>query len=181
MEAEKARLVEENLNLVHHTINTHFNNLRGDEDVFQIGCIGLMQAANKFDASRGLSFSTIAVPCIRGPISNYLRDLNANKRVALKHSVSLQVIVAGKSEGKERTLEDLIQDAFNLEDSICDKLLIQEVLSKSSITDRQKQCFFNYHIQGIDQNQLAKILGVSQVQVSREITRATKKIRTAIA
>src|SRR5699024_11446662 len=54
-----------------------FNN-RGEygDDLFQVGCIGLMKSINNFDLSHNVRFSTYAVPMISGEIKRYLRDNN---------------------------------------------------------------------------------------------------------
>lgn len=67
-------LVSENLGLV-HVVARRFDNRGHDrEEIFQIGCIGLMKAVDKFDLSLGLAFSTYAVPMIMGEIRRFLRD-----------------------------------------------------------------------------------------------------------
>ena len=67
-------LIAGNLGLV-HTIVYRFENRGHDrEELFQIGCIGLMKAVDKFDLSLNLAFSTYAVPVIMGEIRRFLRD-----------------------------------------------------------------------------------------------------------
>lgn len=69
-------LVNGNLRLVLSVIQ-RFNN-RGEfvDDLFQVGCIGLMKAIDNFDLSQNVKFSTYAVPMIIGEIRRYLRDNN---------------------------------------------------------------------------------------------------------
>ena len=68
------RLVAENLGLV-HAVTRRFEHRGHDrEELFQIGCIGLMKAIDKFDVSLQLAFSTYAVPMITGEIRRFLRD-----------------------------------------------------------------------------------------------------------
>lgn len=69
-------LVQGNLRLVLSVIQ-RFNN-RGEnvDDLFQVGCIGLMKAIDNFDLSQNVRFSTYAVPMIIGEIRRYLRDNN---------------------------------------------------------------------------------------------------------
>lgn len=69
-------LVHGNLRLVLSVIQ-RFNN-RGEnvDDLFQVGCIGLMKAIDNFDLSQNVKFSTYAVPMIIGEIRRYLRDNN---------------------------------------------------------------------------------------------------------
>jgi RNA polymerase sporulation-specific sigma factor len=75
---KKAReeLIQGNLRLVLSVIQ-RFNN-RGEnvDDLFQVGCIGLMKAIDNFDLSQNVKFSTYAVPMIIGEIRRYLRDNN---------------------------------------------------------------------------------------------------------
>lgn len=67
-------LIEKNLGLVHHIVKRFLGRGAEAEDLFQIGCIGLMKSVDKFDLSLGLQFSTYAVPMIAGEIKRYLRD-----------------------------------------------------------------------------------------------------------
>jgi len=72
----REELVNGNLRLVLSVIQ-RFNN-RGEyvDDLFQVGCIGLMKAIDNFDLSQNVKFSTYAVPMIVGEIRRYLRDNN---------------------------------------------------------------------------------------------------------
>lgn len=67
-------LVSENLGLVHAVARRFDNRGHDREEIFQIGCIGLMKAIDKFDLSLNLAFSTYAVPMITGEIRRFLRD-----------------------------------------------------------------------------------------------------------
>lgn len=68
------RLVSENLGLVHAVARRFENRGHDREEIFQIGCIGLMKAIDKFDLSLNLALSTYAVPMITGEIRRFLRD-----------------------------------------------------------------------------------------------------------
>ena len=67
-------LIEKNLGLVHHIVKRFLNRGVDAEDLFQIGCIGLMKAVDKFDLACDVKFSTYAVPMISGEIKRFLRD-----------------------------------------------------------------------------------------------------------
>ncbi len=73
----REKFVQGNLRLVLSIIQ-RFNN-RGEsvDDLFQVGCIGLIKAIDNFDLSQNVQFSTYAVPMIIGEIRRYLRDNNA--------------------------------------------------------------------------------------------------------
>ncbi len=68
------RLVSENLGLVHSIVKRFEHRGREREELFQIGCIGLIKAIDHFDLSLNLAFSTYAVPLIMGEIRRFLRD-----------------------------------------------------------------------------------------------------------
>src|SRR5699024_12168413 len=72
----REKLVNGNLRLVLSVIQ-RFNN-RGEygDDLFQVGCIGLMKSIDNFDLSHNVRFATYAVPMIIGEITRYLRDKN---------------------------------------------------------------------------------------------------------
>jgi RNA polymerase sporulation-specific sigma factor len=75
-EEAREKYIFGNLRLVLSIIQ-RFNN-RGEyvDDIFQVGCIGLIKAIDNFDTSQGVQFSTYAVPMIIGEIRRYLRDNN---------------------------------------------------------------------------------------------------------
>lgn len=71
------KLINGNLRLVLSVIQRFTNRGENLDDLFQVGCIGLMKAIDHFDISQGVRFSTYAVPMIIGEIRRYLRDNNA--------------------------------------------------------------------------------------------------------
>ena len=72
-EARKT-LIEENTGLVHHVVKRFAGRGVDMQDLFQIGCIGLIKAVDHFDMDRDVAFSTYAVPMILGEIRRFLRD-----------------------------------------------------------------------------------------------------------
>ena len=75
------KLAEGNLKLVLSILKRYQNRTDNMDDLFQIGCVGLMKAIDNFDLSHDVKFSTYAVPLILGEIKRYLRD-NSNLRVS---------------------------------------------------------------------------------------------------
>ena len=69
--------IQGNLRLVLSVIKRFANRGENPDDLFQIGCIGLIKSIDNFDTSQGVKFSTYAVPMIIGEIRRYLRDNNA--------------------------------------------------------------------------------------------------------
>lgn len=75
MKSDKiSRLVTENINLIYLVMKRFRNRGVDREDLFQIGAVGLTKAAQRFDESKGFTFSTYAVPLIIGEIQRFLRD-----------------------------------------------------------------------------------------------------------
>ena len=75
--AAREKLVEGNLRLVLSVIQRFSGRGENVDDLFQVGCIGLMKALDNFDVSQNVRFSTYAVPMVIGEIRRYLRDNNA--------------------------------------------------------------------------------------------------------
>lgn len=73
-EEAKAQLVKENEGLVWSVVKRFFSRGQEPEDLFQIGCIGLLKSIEKFDFSYNVKFSTYAVPMIMGELKRFLRD-----------------------------------------------------------------------------------------------------------
>jgi RNA polymerase sporulation-specific sigma factor len=94
-------LIQGNLRLVLSVIQ-RFNN-RGEyvDDLFQVGCIGLIKSIDNFDLSQNVRFSTYAVPMIIGEIRRYLRDNNA-----IRVSRSLRDIAYKALQAREQMVSD---------------------------------------------------------------------------
>ena len=73
----REKFITGNLRLVLSVIQRFNNRGENPDDLFQVGCIGLIKALDNFDLSHGVKFSTYAVPMIIGEIRRYLRDNNA--------------------------------------------------------------------------------------------------------
>ena len=75
--AARDKLIQCNLRLVLSVIQRFGNRGENPDDLFQVGCIGLMKAIDHFDVSQGVQFSTYGVPMIIGEIRRFLRDNNS--------------------------------------------------------------------------------------------------------
>ncbi len=113
-EDAKQKFIYGNLRLVLSVIQ-RFNN-RGEniDDIFQVGCIGLIKAINNFDTTRGVKFSTYAVPMIIGEIRRYLRDYNtirvsrSMRDTAYKALQSKERLI--NKNNKEPTIDEIAKD-----------------------------------------------------------------------
>lgn len=75
--AAREKFIVGNMRLVLSLVRRFWNKKANADDVFQVGCVGLMKAIDNFDISVGVKFSTYAVPMILGEIKRYLRDGNS--------------------------------------------------------------------------------------------------------
>ena len=73
----REQYVKGNLRLVLSVIQRFSSNHEHADDLFQVGCIGLMKAIDNFDRTLNVKFSTYAVPMILGEVRRYLRDNNS--------------------------------------------------------------------------------------------------------
>ena len=109
----KEQLIEENLGLVWAVARRYMGRGYELEDLYQIGCIGLMKCIDKFDLSYNVKLSTYAVPMISGEIKRFLRDdgmikvSRSLKETAFKVNHTRQEIM--NQTGKEPRLEELSQ------------------------------------------------------------------------
>lgn len=75
--AAREKFIVGNMRLVLSLVRRFWAKKANADDVFQVGCVGLIKAINNFDESFGVRFSTYAVPMILGEIKRYLRDGNS--------------------------------------------------------------------------------------------------------
>lgn len=91
MMQDRNTLIETNVRLVHSCCKRFVGRGIEYDDIFQVGCIGLVKAADGFDSTRGLCFSTYAVPNIIGEIKRLFRDTGAVKVSRSIKELSLKV------------------------------------------------------------------------------------------
>lgn len=107
----KDKIFTNNISLVHSLVNRYKHTNTDKEDLFQIGCIGLLKAIDNFDYSFSVQFSTYAVPLILGELKRHFRDYGLLKVSRSLKELSL-AISKEKNEyyiknGKEISLEEL--------------------------------------------------------------------------
>lgn len=121
--AARDRLVSENLGLVHTIVRRFEHRGHEREELFQIGCIGLMKAIDHFDLTLQLAFSTYAVPMIMGEIRRFLRDDGM-----VKVSRSLKEHGYKISKAREMLSVELGREPSLLEISAITELTIEEIV-----------------------------------------------------
>lgn len=110
-EEAKNKLVNDNLPLVWSLVHRFKNTLYDKEDLFQIGCLGLLKAIEKFDLTFDVQFSTYAVPIILGELKRHFRDDGAIKVSRSLKELNIKVLKAkNKLEneyGREPTIDEI--------------------------------------------------------------------------
>lgn len=106
--------IQGNLRLVLSIIQRFNNSSENVDDLFQIGCIGLIKALDNFDRTLGVKFSTYAVPMIIGEIRRYLRDNNSIRVSRSLRDIAYKAIYAKenltKTNQKEPTLCEIANE-----------------------------------------------------------------------
>jgi RNA polymerase sporulation-specific sigma factor len=112
--AARNEFINGNLRLVLSVIQRFSNRGENADDLFQVGCIGLMKALDNFDTSHNVRFSTYAVPMIIGEIRRYLRDNNAIRVSRSLRDTAYKALQArdrlSAATGKEPTLSELAKE-----------------------------------------------------------------------
>ena len=191
------------------------------EDLYQIGCIGMIKSIKKFDFKFGVKFSTYAVPYILGEIKKFLRDdgiikvsrsikelgikiKEIEKEYILKKGESISIkklsdllkvpevdivsaIEASKQvesineevyeDGKSTKIDKIVSNRDE-QGKIIDKIVLNEMVN--SLKERDKKIIVLRFYKEKTQTQVAKILGISQVQVSRIEKRILKDLKNKL-
>ena len=109
MEARET-YIKGNLRLVLSVIKRFSNSNENVDDLFQIGCIGLIKSIDNFNPEIGVKFSTYAVPMIIGEIRSYLRDNNSIRVSRSLRDTAYKAIHAREVLSKELSREPTIED-----------------------------------------------------------------------
>jgi len=124
--SKREELIKGNLKLVLSVLRQFVSRGANPDDLFQIGCIGLIKAIDNFDLSHGVRFSTYAVPMIMGEIRRYLRD-NSPMRI----SRSIKDVAYKALKEKEKLIELLQREPSITE--IANSLELPEMQVKQAL------------------------------------------------
>lgn len=107
----REKLIQGNLRLVLSVIQRFGNRGENPDDLFQVGCIGLMKAIDHFDVSQGVQFSTYGVPMIIGEVRRFLRDNNSVRVSRSMRDTAYKAIQCKErltaKNGREPTVEEM--------------------------------------------------------------------------
>ena len=218
-----SKLIEANTGLIWSIVKRFSGRGYAGEDLYQIGCIGMIKAIQRFDTSYNVRISTYAVPYILGEIKRFIRDdgpikisrsikelatkINELQRQSInKTGEELQIgelaeklevtkeeiVVALDAIRRPESIDEEIYDEANGETkiskistnkdeagSIINKLCVQELINE--LNEREKKIIILRYFKGKTQTEVAKRLGITQVQVSRLEKKILTEMRQKIA
>ena len=187
-------LIEQNLGLVRHIVKRFLGRGYEAEDLFQIGVIGLIKSIDKFDTSYDVKFSTYAVPLITGEIRRFIRDDGMVKvsRNLKENGIKVKYArerLSGRLNREPTATEVAMEAALTVDEVVMAmeanvqvesiyKSVYQsdgnEIFMVDQLADEKQdehESVLNHMVltQLIDETQpeVARVLGISQVQVSR--------------
>ena len=203
------KILIENTGLIWSIVRRFLNRGHEGEDLFQIGCIGMLKAIDRFDTEFDVAFSTYAVPMIAGEIRRFIRDdgivkisrkikenqmkimhqreiyINEKKQeptieelekvcdltkeeIVMAMDASRNVESIDKemySKDSAYTLMDLAEDDTNIEETVLNKIMVQQ--SMDMLESKERKIINLRYFKNKTQSQVAKEMGMTQVQVSR--------------
>lgn len=219
---DKAReqLVLQNMGLVWSIVKRFAGRGYEQEDLFQIGSIGLMKAIDKFDISYDVCFSTYAVPMIAGEIKRFLRDdgmikvSRTLKENAVKSAKAIEEL--RKEEKREPTIEEIakrtglevcdivmsfeasadveslyktiyqgdgseillidkLEENKDEHETLVNSMVVHDMLNQ--LPEDERTLITMRYFEEKTQSEIAAVLGISQVQVSRMEKRILARLR----
>lgn len=203
------KILIENTGLIWSIVRRFLNRGHEGEDLFQIGCIGMLKAIDRFDTEFDVAFSTYAVPMIAGEIRRFIRDdgivkisrkikenqmkimhqreiyINEKKQeptieelekvcdltkeeIVMAMDASRNVESIDKemySKDSAYTLMDLAEDDTNIEETVLNKIMVQQLMDM--LESNERKIINLRYFKNKTQSQVAKEMGMTQVQVSR--------------
>lgn len=172
-----AQILEENKGLIWSIVKKFIGKGYDTEDIYQIACIGFIKAIQRFRFDLGNALSTYSVQYMLGEIKKFFRDdgiihISRNKKEE-GFKLKVESIYDEIGEGKEK-----IEVIFLNEDEetkVIDKIAITEMIEK--LNRRDKEIILLRYFKDKTQVQVAEILGISQVHVSRIEKRILKEFK----
>lgn len=199
-----------------YSICNYFKNYKNKEDLYQAGCLGLINAYKRYNPNMNCKFTTYAYPYILGEMRKLVRE---DKGVKISREISklnlkiekAYILLSQKlmkepttleianfleipefyvseallslnsiksidepvnSEGREFTLQEVIGNTNNIDDLI----LLRESLK--TLNKEEQELINNRYINDYTQTETSKIIGISQVQVSRKEQKVLEKLKS---
>lgn len=213
---ELTEIIENNKSLI-YSICKYFKGYNSIEDLFQVGCLGMIKAYKNYDRNSNCKFTTYAYPYIFGEMKKLVREDKTIKisrdisKLNLKierayillsqklmkepsiseiacyleipeYYVSEAILSLNKIKSIEEPVNDnniTLQEVIGKKDNIDDLLILKDYLNR--LTEEEKNILENRYINDYTQSETAKIIGISQVQISRKENKAIEKVKRMVA
>ena len=181
----REEFINGNLRLVLSVIQRFYNRGENVDDLFQIGCIGLIKSIDNFDLSQNVQFSTYAVPMIIGEIRRYLRDNNSVRVSRSIRDMAYRVLQIkeriNREQNREANIEEIAKElevereeiAFCL-DAIQDPVSLQEPIYKDGTENL-------YVMDQISDNKNIDERWVEDLTIAQALTKLNKREKEIIA
>jgi RNA polymerase sigma-B factor len=219
-------LVRRYQRLVGHVVRRHTGTREPWEDLFQVGCLALLRAIDRYDPDRGISFASFAVPTIEGELRHHLRDrcwTVRPTRTMLDHAPKVEAASRSLTAelGRAPTVAEISRAVGNAPDAVRAALQVRRLATVDSLSEpavdgaepawraataaaedafalaesratlqpllrtldaRDRRILRMRFVEDRTQQDIADVVGVSQMHVSRLIARAIKRMSaTALA
>lgn len=181
----REKFINGNLRLVLSVIQRFYNRGENVDDLFQIGCIGLIKSIDNFDLSQNVQFSTYAVPMIIGEIRRYLRDNNSVRVSRSIRDMAYRVLQIkeriSREQNREVNIEEIAKElgvekeeiSFCL-DAIQDPISLQEPIYKDGTENL-------YVMDQISDNKNIDERWVEDLTIAQALTKLNKREKEIIS
>lgn len=220
MNEELSKLITENENLI-HKITHFFSNYSSKEDLFQVGCIGLIKAYYNYNASHNAKFTTYAYSYIVGEIRKYIREDKGIKisRDITKLNLKIEraYLILAQKLMREPSIKELSEylgiDEYYISEAMCannvlqsldepisnegKELTLYDTISRvetmdmdtlialkrelSLLDNSDYQIISEHYLKDKSQSEIAEVMGINQVQVSRREQKILTKLKSRLA
>ncbi|MGN1029745.1 MAG: sigma-70 family RNA polymerase sigma factor [Bacilli bacterium] len=148
------------------------------EEIESTAYLGLIEAAKKFDESKGFKFSTYATHHVVGRIKRMYRDDKwYNLKRGVKHDMKSLNFVIDPEHNTE--MQDILKDEINIEEDVVNELTVKKLLA--SLNEKDKKIIYLYFYEQLSQQEISEIVNIHQASVSRTLKTSLIKMRKQLA
>ena len=173
----RAKIIEDNLSLVWQQVLNKFRYLRWwREDLYSVGCIGLIKAVDTYQLKKNCKFSTYATVCIQNEIRMYLRTFSKQKL-----DISMQTPINKALFGDDLKLEDILKSDLDMDFDLENAELINIIKDLIQTLPEEEQniinLYFGFGCERHREYEIGKIIGCTQSHTSRLLKKIIQKLR----